>query len=152
MKWMTMAAAILIMSTSAHAQPSIADQVDVAGAEAQCRRQWQSDFSMQEFCLEQQANALAELRSREFDLPPELAADIVDMCLANWRTDADMVVFCLGQQEQAAAALRVQVRGVPADIASNIEGQCRRQWPADLDMVNFCRNEQAAAWRRLNGG
>lgn len=60
-----------------------------------CRREWPSDYTMEEFCIRQQEDARSWTRGRQIE------ERIASHCMRNWSQDWVMFKFCAGQEEKA---------------------------------------------------
>ena len=77
-----------------------------------CNKKWPNDFTMQEYCVNQQWEGVSNTNawSREYGLvagkpTSEHAVTIAIHCFDKWPEDYVMLAYCLQQQEMAAKAL-----------------------------------------------
>ncbi len=64
-----------------------------------CERQWPDDYSMRNYCTNQQREALAILKQgRPDDIPEEVFARVRSKCAAEWPEDYGMRQYCEKQQ------------------------------------------------------
>jgi hypothetical protein len=83
-----------------------------ASIQAHCEQQWPDDFSMREYCIDQQERALAELRrGRPADIPQDVFRTIRQKCAAQWPQDVSMRHYC--EEEQFKAYRKIQARRDP---------------------------------------
>lgn len=87
------------------------DDDEFAGAtdiiEKYCESQWQDDFSMRDYCIEEQEQALAELRrGRPADVPEDVFRRIRVKCAKEWPDDFTMRQHCQEEQFKAYRKLR----------------------------------------------
>lgn len=67
--------------------------------ERHCKREWPDDFSMRAYCMEQQREAVAQLRQgRPSDIPSEVFQSIRRKCAREWPDDYSMRQYCEEQQ------------------------------------------------------
>ncbi len=72
--------------------------------EAKCRQEWKADFRMQEYCQDEQYQALQVLRSRS--MQGSTLAGIRDKCAGEWKDDFRMRDYCEQEQLKALEHLR----------------------------------------------
>ncbi len=78
--------------------------------ERKCESQWPDDFSMRDYCIEQQEQALAELRrGRPADVPEDVFKRIRAKCAREWPEDFSMRQYC--EEEQFKAYRKLHNRG-----------------------------------------
>ena len=85
-----------------------------------CEEKWPTDFSMQAYCKERQAqgiHAMLAWRERynvddkkiveklQNDESLNVAETIYANCASKWHTDFSMIAYCLGEQTKAAKSL-----------------------------------------------
>jgi hypothetical protein len=64
-----------------------------------CERQWPDDFSMRAYCIQQQREAVANLKlGGPQDIPKEVFDSIRRKCAAEWPDDYTMRLYCEEQQ------------------------------------------------------
>jgi hypothetical protein len=64
-----------------------------------CEQEWPDDFSMRAYCMQQQREAVAQLRlGRPQDIPEDVFKSIRRKCTADWPDDYAMRVYCEQQQ------------------------------------------------------
>ncbi|HYV10268.1 MAG TPA: hypothetical protein VE980_05110 [Pyrinomonadaceae bacterium] len=64
-----------------------------------CENEWPDDFSMRAYCIEQQRQAVEQLRQgRPRDIPENVFCGIRRRCTAEWPDDYAMRVYCEEQQ------------------------------------------------------
>ena len=64
-----------------------------------CENEWPDDFSMRVYCIEQQRQAVEQLRrGRPRDIPENVFRGIRRRCAAEWPDDYAMRVYCEEQQ------------------------------------------------------
>ena len=101
-------------ASTGRATPSVPTGVSVEGAgdsdsdeyaeseeviERHCEREWPDDFSMRAYCMEQQRQAVAQLRQgRPPDIPEEAFETIRRKCAREWPDDYSMRQYCEEQQ------------------------------------------------------
>lgn len=67
-----------------------------------CAREWPDDYSMRNYCIKQQREALAILKKgRPHDIPEDVFARIRSKCAAEWPEDYTMRQYCEKQQFDA---------------------------------------------------
>jgi hypothetical protein len=72
-----------------------------------CESQWSDDFSMRNYCINQQEQALAELRrGRPADVPEDVFQCIRTKCGREWSNDFSMRQYCEEEQFKAYRNLR----------------------------------------------
>lgn len=104
---------ILLVATALITFPNAAVSVEASVDEAikaDCKAQWPSDYRMQEFCIETQAEAnVAMFKVYKSDLNQE-EKGILAACLDQWETkngqDWAMVKFCYDEQHAAYTRLK----------------------------------------------
>jgi hypothetical protein len=78
--------------------------------ERHCESQWPDDFSMRDYCINQQEQALAELRrGRPADVPEDVFQRIRTKCAREWLNDFSMRHYC--EEQQFKAYRNLQNRG-----------------------------------------
>lgn len=97
------------------AQPISANSSDDEFADADdiierhCESQWPNDFSMRDYCIDQQEQALAELRrGRPADVSEDVFRRIRTKCAREWPDDFSMRQYC--EEEQFKAYRKLQNR------------------------------------------
>ncbi len=68
-----------------------------------CSQDWPQDFVMQKYCIDQQNEALAKLKSRTSANTPQ---SIIDKCERDWHFDFQMREYCESEQFKAYRSLR----------------------------------------------
>jgi hypothetical protein len=64
-----------------------------------CEQEWPDDFNMRAYCMEQQRQAVAQLRlGRPQDVPEDVFRSIRRKCTLEWPNDYAMRVYCEQQQ------------------------------------------------------
>ncbi len=82
-------------STSTENDYSEAEQV----MRRHCEREWPGDYTMRDYCLKQQREALTVLeQGRPDDIPEEVFAGIRNNCAVEWPEDFNMRRYCEKQQ------------------------------------------------------
>jgi len=80
------------------------------GIVAFCKRKWKSDYSMQQYCREQQNEALAKLIPYDKLPDGDERKNTVGRCTSKWVEDGlinwEMVEYCREQQMGAYNSLR----------------------------------------------
>lgn len=72
-----------------------------------CESQWLEDFSMRDYCVNQQGQAVAELRrGRPADVPDDVFRRIRAKCAREWAGDFSMRQYCEEEQFKAYRNLR----------------------------------------------
>lgn len=67
--------------------------------ERHCMREWPDDFNMRAYCMEQQRQAVAQLRQgRPSDIPEDAFQTIRRKCAREWPDDYSMRQYCEEQQ------------------------------------------------------
>lgn len=76
-----------------------------------CEREWPDDYTMRNYCLKQQREALAVLeQGRPDDIPEEVFAGIRSKCANEWPEDYNMRRYCEQQQFNSYRELEDKVR------------------------------------------
>ena len=104
------AAAALAVAASIPAPAMAGDTMD--GIRSDCLREWPGDYSMQEFCIRKQTDALNAMiidAGGSFDKLSAIEKDIFGKCAIDWTTpggyDWAMVKFCSDKQRASYVAL-----------------------------------------------
>jgi hypothetical protein len=96
-------------STSALADDEYAEAEAVI--EQHCEREWPDDFSMRAYCIEQQQQAVAELRRGcPADIPESVFREIRRKCAREWPDDYSMRKYSEEQQVTAYRKLHARKR------------------------------------------
>ena len=143
MKRLIVAALTALFATCALAE------FDADAAKAFCETEWENDFQMVAFCVDQQ-RAGAETLDRLYPDLDDIMSERLAVSEDEWGQDMKMRAFCLEQQISARAALPATSAELPEDIAGIIRDLCTADWGTDFQMLVFCTEQQVAAWRQLN--
>lgn len=124
---------------------------DRAAVRAHCEKEWDTDFEMVKYCVDNQEQAGAELDQLGSAFPTGTqGGDILKFCAAKWEDDLEMSHYCAKNQFDAAAWVASYAPDdVPSDIRDVILQQCTAKWEQDFEMVQYCAKNQTEAWLDL---
>ncbi|MDX8443866.1 hypothetical protein [Mesorhizobium australafricanum] len=81
----------------------------MAGIKAGCAAEWPDDYSMQEFCIDNQSKSLSQVADIYHSNQDDQERAILAKCYKDWRTATGsnwvMVEFCYQQQHDAYKCL-----------------------------------------------
>jgi len=149
MRGYTTVISLLLFGTAAFAQPPTYNET---AAKDRCEKNWGTDFTMVEFCLNEDKSAFFQFAARGEDLTDRsrLFYEPFNFCRREWGLDWSMVEFCAGEQVAAWDALQITIQSIPEDIGRSIQFRCAADWDPNITMIDFCAEEQAKSWRALN--
>jgi hypothetical protein len=96
-----------------HLQKVVMEGDEYQGAEAiiekHCEEKWRDDYSMREYCIDEEEQALAELKSgRPDDIPEEVFRRIREKAAAKWPSEFSMRLYT--EQEEFKSYRKLQTR------------------------------------------
>jgi len=102
MRGQILASIIAIFATPS---ATFADADTLAGIKAGCSAEWPGDYSMQEFCINNQVTSYNHLVQIHSSNQNEAEKGMLIQCLGEWKTatgsDWSMVEFCYKNQHEA---------------------------------------------------
>lgn len=137
-----------VLLTVIYASAAIAG-FDRDAAKTFCESEWENDFRMIAYCVNQQRKGAQELDRLRPDLDDAMLERLA-VCESEWRQDMQMQAYCLGQQMSAREALPAEFEGLPENVAGIIRDLCTADWGTDFRMLRYCTKQQAKAWKQLN--
>ena len=127
-----------------------APSLNVDAAKEYCAKEWEDDFSMQEFCLDQIKTGFDKFVALYQSEEDPVMIEAFSNCRDEWGIDWGMVHFCAEQQIDGRGHLPRVLSEVPEDVASRIRSKCQSEWHGDFSMAAFCAEQNVGAWKRLN--
>ncbi|UVK44404.1 hypothetical protein BPNPMPFG_006321 [Mesorhizobium sp. AR07] len=90
------------------AYPALAnDQADaLSDIEANCKAEWATDDSMQEYCIGRQIDAIDAVAKIHKSSLSVAEKDMLNQCLSQWTKDWSMVNYCYTKQHDAYVRLQ----------------------------------------------
>jgi len=135
-----------------------------AGIREFCANKWPNDYSMREYCENEQGKANRKLfdiarkkglvKNDRLSVSPKGGdhEKIIIRCMNKWEKsrfqtyDFTMVVYCIEQQFEAYDKT---TRSGTEKATTGIKGFCANKWPNDYGMRDYCENQQIEANGRL---
>ncbi len=109
-----------------------------------CESRWPSDFKLQNYCRQEQKQALNELHQAKsglgvYDISGNEFEIIRNNCGRKWQPDFKLWAYCESQQREAVVAMRNRD---PYEISPQefkvIRNACSEKWRGDFVMQNAC--------------
>lgn len=97
---LTKAALYCTLAFGLYATPATAEDFPIEAQTQICAAKWSDDFSMQLFCIKEQAKSYENLPSVLAGLPSDVAGVIRTKYANNWREDYAMQEFCSKDQAE----------------------------------------------------
>lgn len=129
---------ITLSSQSIPQRPSLTQKQSVDIIRETCEGKWRDDYSMIEYCIHRQSDAMAQVAEKPED-------QIKKSCTDKWGADYTMVAYCIDKQTQAKARLEGEYSMFfPGKKASIEEIECKRKWGDNQESVRKCMQAQYA--------
>ncbi|MEP7011818.1 MAG: hypothetical protein ABJC13_15960 [Acidobacteriota bacterium] len=130
--------------------PPNADEI----LKTKCKEKYDTDFSMREYCVRTQREALEKLGVVPLGVKENAASHKADeilktKCKGQYGTDFIMLEYCVRTQREALAKLGVAPPGMPENVVQAVRKRCFEEYPADFSMREYCQRTQFEAYEKL---
>ena len=106
-------------------------------AATKCNEEWPTDYSMQQYCIEQQAKGVQAL---DLSAPSGIEANVFRVirgkCAEEWPRDFQMRAHCESKQFDGYRSLNAST------AEDSTRNTCAQQWPDDYEMRQYCQTKE----------
>ncbi len=129
-------------------------QISAENIQQRCENEWPGDFSMINYCLEKQRDALIEwsdMHEAAVNSQNEVGAKVILKCDEEWPDDdVSMKVYCVKQQIEAVKKMQFYMNVAKNDATfASAAAKCFNDWPGDYRMQHYCMEKQYKAYQAL---